>query len=147
MDDTPLDLGPEDLLDSLQKSAARVSKPRLSKLVEENMSMNEIGPRFVLVPIKIFEGSFGGATIWENAGKLNQASKSDLAADIIVVAADFITPTAKLANTKLLKATEYKGRKNADAVRKDRKEYLHVQEQANHVSSGRAALSKRRVFA
>jgi ribosome biogenesis protein BRX1 len=26
----------------------------------------EIGPRFVLNPIKIFNGSFGGATLWEN---------------------------------------------------------------------------------
>lgn len=32
--------------------------------------MNEIGPRFVLVPVKIFEGSFGGAVIWENPGEI-----------------------------------------------------------------------------
>lgn len=25
-----------------------------------------IGPRFVLNPIKVFDGSFGGETIWEN---------------------------------------------------------------------------------
>lgn len=30
--------------------------------------MNEIGPRFVLTPVKIFEGSFGGAVVWENKG-------------------------------------------------------------------------------
>lgn len=34
------------------------------------MSLNEIGPRFVLVPVKIFEGSFGGAVVWENKGEL-----------------------------------------------------------------------------
>lgn len=28
----------------------------------------EIGPRFVMTPVKIFEGSFGGATIYENPG-------------------------------------------------------------------------------
>jgi hypothetical protein len=33
------------------------------------MSLSEIGPRFVLVPVKIFEGSFGGATIYENKGE------------------------------------------------------------------------------
>ena len=32
------------------------------------MSLNEIGPRFVLQPVKIFEGSFNGATIYENKG-------------------------------------------------------------------------------
>ncbi|GAA97361.1 uncharacterized protein L969DRAFT_87297 [Mixia osmundae IAM 14324] len=30
------------------------------------MTLSEIGPRFVLVPIKIFEGSFGGATLYAN---------------------------------------------------------------------------------
>ena len=37
----------------------------------ETMSMNEIGPRFVLVPVNIFEGSFGGAVVWENKGALH----------------------------------------------------------------------------
>lgn len=30
----------------------------------------EIGPRFVLTPIRIFEGAFGGATVFSNPGKL-----------------------------------------------------------------------------
>lgn len=29
----------------------------------------EIGPRFVMTPIRIFEGSFGGATLYENPGE------------------------------------------------------------------------------
>lgn len=29
----------------------------------------EIGPRFVLTPIRVFEGSFSGATVFENAGE------------------------------------------------------------------------------
>lgn len=32
------------------------------------MTLNEIGPRFVLQPVKIFEGSFNGATLYENKG-------------------------------------------------------------------------------
>lgn len=32
-------------------------------------SLVEIGPRFVLTPIRIFEGSFGGPTIFANPGK------------------------------------------------------------------------------
>lgn len=33
-------------------------------------SLVEIGPRFVLTPIRIFEGAFGGATVFSNPGKL-----------------------------------------------------------------------------
>lgn len=32
-------------------------------------SLVEIGPRFVLTPIRIFEGAFGGATVFSNPGK------------------------------------------------------------------------------
>jgi ribosome biogenesis protein BRX1 len=34
------------------------------------MSLVEIGPRFVLTPIRIFEGAFGGATVFSNPGGL-----------------------------------------------------------------------------
>jgi ribosome biogenesis protein BRX1 len=33
----------------------------------KDTSLIEVGPRFVLVPIRIFNGSFGGATIYQNA--------------------------------------------------------------------------------
>ncbi|XP_067935786.1 ribosome biogenesis protein BRX1 homolog [Watersipora subatra] len=36
------------------------------QIVEESGSLVEIGPRFVLNPVKIFAGSFGGATLWQN---------------------------------------------------------------------------------
>nr|CAG4644856.1 EOG090X07MB [Leptodora kindtii] len=36
------------------------------QIIEEDGQMAEIGPRFVLNPIKIFNGSFGGETLWEN---------------------------------------------------------------------------------
>jgi len=32
-------------------------------------SLTEIGPRFVLTPIRIFEGAFGGATVFSNPGE------------------------------------------------------------------------------
>jgi ribosome biogenesis protein BRX1 len=71
--DQPLDLSVSDEAAAAAAAAAdkyKGSKPKnaTSKLAEENMSMNEIGPRFVLVPVKIFEGSFGGAVVWENPG-------------------------------------------------------------------------------
>jgi ribosome biogenesis protein BRX1 len=36
------------------------------QIVEESGALAEIGPRFALNPIKIFEGSFTGATLWTN---------------------------------------------------------------------------------
>nr|CAG4651891.1 EOG090X07MB [Triops cancriformis] len=36
------------------------------QIVEEDGQMAEIGPRFVMNPIKLFEGSFGGQVLWEN---------------------------------------------------------------------------------
>jgi len=56
-------------------------------LREEDGSLAEIGPRFVLNPIKIFEGSFGGRTLWENG--------------------DYVTPTAHRAMLKKMKAGKY----------------------------------------
>ncbi len=32
----------------------------------KDTSLVEIGPRFVLVPIRIFSGSMGGATLYQN---------------------------------------------------------------------------------
>jgi ribosome biogenesis protein BRX1 len=34
---------------------------------QSDISLTEVGPRFVLDPIKVFQGSFGGVTLWENA--------------------------------------------------------------------------------
>ncbi|KAF8334239.1 Brix-domain-containing protein [Cantharellus anzutake] len=38
------------------------------------MSLVEIGPRFVLTPIRVFEGAFNGATIYTNKGFITPAS-------------------------------------------------------------------------
>ncbi|KAK3090971.1 hypothetical protein FSP39_016123, partial [Pinctada imbricata] len=36
------------------------------QILEEDGSLAEIGPRFVLNPIKMFDGSFGGTTLYQN---------------------------------------------------------------------------------
>ena len=42
-------------------------------------SLVEIGPRFVLTPIRIFEGAFGGATVFSNPGTCSdKGSRPDL---------------------------------------------------------------------
>lgn len=35
-----------------------------------DMKLVEIGPRFVLTPIRIFEGAFSGVTVYSNPGEL-----------------------------------------------------------------------------
>uniref|UniRef100_A0A182PB64 Ribosome biogenesis protein BRX1 homolog n=1 Tax=Anopheles epiroticus TaxID=199890 RepID=A0A182PB64_9DIPT len=37
------------------------------QILSEDGGLTEVGPRFVMNPIKIFSGSFGGDPIWENA--------------------------------------------------------------------------------
>merc|ERR1711862_1056816 len=47
-------------------------------LPEEDGSLAEIGPRFVLNPIKIFEASFSGETLWENPRYMTPAATRSL---------------------------------------------------------------------
>jgi len=56
-------------------------------LPDEDGSLAEIGPRFVLNPIKIFDASFSGQTLWENPS--------------------YITPAASRALMKKMKAGKY----------------------------------------
>lgn len=57
-------------LASLAEVEGKDGKKRKSKDAEEVApTLVEIGPRMVLTPIRIFEGSFGGATVYENPGK------------------------------------------------------------------------------
>lgn len=36
------------------------------QILSEDGALAEVGPRFVMNPVKIFDGSFGGAALWEN---------------------------------------------------------------------------------
>ncbi|KAH9950254.1 ribosome biogenesis protein BRX1 [Amylocystis lapponica] len=65
-------------------------------------SLVEIGPRFVLTPIRIFEGAFGGATVYSNP--------------------EFISPTAVRSALKREKGNKYKSRKHAELERSGRQE-------------------------
>ncbi|KAL6301768.1 Brix domain-containing protein [Sparassis latifolia] len=65
-------------------------------------SLVEIGPRFVLTPIRIFEGAFSGATVYSNP--------------------EFISPAAVRMAQKREKGNKYKSRKHAQLERSSRKE-------------------------
>ncbi|CAG9829907.1 unnamed protein product [Diabrotica balteata] len=43
------------------------------QILSEDGALAEVGPRFVLNPVKIFSGSFGGVALWENASYVSPA--------------------------------------------------------------------------
>ena len=65
-------------------------------------SLVEIGPRFVLNPIRIFRGSFGGQTLYKNP--------------------DFVSPNDIRSQEKAEHGNAYIGRKDNEKKRKQRKE-------------------------
>ena len=71
-------------------------------------SLIEIGPRFVLNPIRIFRGSFGGQTLWQND--------------------DFMNPNVIRSMEMKKKGEEYARRKGAERERKRRKEAIVLPE-------------------
>eukprot|EP01085_Mycamoeba_gemmipara_P000487 Mycagemm_TRINITY_DN10387_c0_g5::TRINITY_DN10387_c0_g5_i1::g.487::m.487 type:complete len:327 gc:universal TRINITY_DN10387_c0_g5_i1:103-1083(+) len=71
------------------------------------MSLVEIGPRVVLNPIKVFAGSFGGATLWENPF--------------------YVSPNQVRKTQYLEKAGKYKQRKITDEEQKERKKQRVVE--------------------
>jgi len=71
-------------------------------------SLVEIGPRFVLNPIRIFGGSFWGQTLYQNA--------------------DFVSPNDKRSERLRGKGDEYQQRKDNQKDRKERKENIVVPE-------------------
>lgn len=75
---------------------------------EENTSLVEIGPRFVLNPIRIFRGSFGGQTLYLNP--------------------DFVSPNEIRASEKKRKGMSYEQRKEAQKKRKTRQENMVLPE-------------------
>jgi len=67
-----------------------------------NTSLIEIGPRFVLTPIRIFEGAFGGATVFSNP--------------------EFITPAAVRSAANRVQGNKYRQRKQDETERGERRE-------------------------
>ena len=85
-------------------------------------SLVEIGPRFVLTPIRIFEGAFGGATVFANPGTHHPAAADDC--DCLVVLkrhfiffAEFVSPALVRSARRKEKGERYKERKLAQEER------------------------------
>lgn len=90
------------------------------------MSLVEIGPRFVLTPIRIFEGAFSGATVYSNPGLLILGDNTYQS--LILSQLEFITPTAIRSEIKQKKGNKYRIRKEAEVESARRKE-LHKREE------------------
>ncbi|KDQ60893.1 hypothetical protein JAAARDRAFT_31895 [Jaapia argillacea MUCL 33604] len=74
----------------------------------------EIGPRFVLTPIRIFEGAFSGATVFSNP--------------------EFVSPAAIRSAMTKDRGDKYRIRKQAQEERKGRQERRHLEEDELAVS-------------
>ncbi|OCF43813.1 ribosome biogenesis protein BRX1 [Kwoniella heveanensis CBS 569] len=83
-------------------------------------SLVEIGPRFVLTPIRIFEGSFGGPTLYSNA--------------------EFISPAATRASHKKAAGEKYRVRKHGEEKREERRKRIRE-------DVGEDELARKKVFA
>lgn len=70
----------------------------------EATQLIEVGPRFVLTPIRIFAGSFGGPTLYTNPR--------------------YVSPNTARADLKATAGSKYVARKAAEAFRKEKDEVL-----------------------
>jgi len=68
------------------------------KVTLDDVSLVEVGPRFVMNPVKMFAGSFGGAVLYENP--------------------EYISPNAIRADQKKKASSKYGGKVKAKARRK-----------------------------
>jgi ribosome biogenesis protein BRX1 len=86
--------------DSIAAELDKSKKPS----AEQQPTLVEIGPRMVLTPIRIFEGSFGGATLFENP--------------------EYISPNAQRHDERRQKGEEYKDKTNTSLAREAKRQKL-----------------------
>ena len=96
------------------------------------MSLVEIGPRFVLTPIRIFEGAFNGATVYSNPGQC--LLQFPVAASDFNPPTEFVSPAAVRSAIKREKGMKYGGRKDAEREQSHRKESRKLPENELAVS-------------
>lgn len=97
-------------------------------------SLVEIGPRFVLTPIRIFEGAFGGVTVYSNPGSLLCPSVKMPFLTGNTNVAEYITPTTIRRLVKQNKGDRYGKRKDAQQDNARRKALRRREEDALAVS-------------
>ena len=94
------------ILEEAPTNAKEAREERRSTGSDRATNLVEIGPRFVLNPIRIFRGSFGGQTLYQNS--------------------EYVNPNVVRAQMRREKGRAYEVRKGAERMRKKRKEELVV---------------------
>jgi ribosome biogenesis protein BRX1 len=95
-------------------------------------SLVEIGPRFVLTPIRIFEGAFGGATVYSNPGSYTGANM--FLAHELTSQIEFVTPASVRSVIRHARGDKYRQRKEAQEETSKRKVLRKRDEDALAVS-------------
>ncbi|KAF8629998.1 hypothetical protein AX15_003169 [Amanita polypyramis BW_CC] len=91
-----------------------IEKDPLQPNGPQQTTLVEIGPRFVLAPIRIFEGAFGGATVYSNP--------------------EFVSPSAVRSMLRREKGSKYNRRKDAEQEMVKRKQSRKLPEDELAVS-------------
>jgi len=91
------------------EEAQAAKQTATGKKGETNLSLVEIGPRFVMTPIVILEGSFGGPVIYENK--------------------EFVSPNQVRAEMRLARAGTYRHRSDQGAERTTRRDELGLSQE------------------
>ena len=94
------------ILEEAPATAKEAAEARKATGSDRPTSLVEIGPRFVLNPIRIFRGSFGGQTLYQNP--------------------EYVNPNLVRAEQRREKGFSYEKRKGSERLRKKRKEDLVV---------------------
>lgn len=94
------------ILEEAPTNAKEAREERRSTGSDRATNLVEIGPRFVLNPIRIFRGAFGGQTLYQNS--------------------EYVNPNVLRAQMRREKGRAYEVRKGAERMRKKRKEELVV---------------------
>ena len=87
-----------------EKEEGEKAKPTKGKDKSPELSLVEIGPRFVLTPIVILEGSFGGPVIYENK--------------------EYVSPNQVRREIRINKAGRYTHRRNVENEREAKRSKL-----------------------
>ena len=108
-----------------KKTKKKKEKERTTPHQQTELSLVEIGPRFVLTPIVILEGSFGGPVIYENK--------------------EFVSPNQVRREARISKAGRYRARNEQDVEGKGRRGDLGLRTGVGRRERG--ALEERVLFA
>jgi ribosome biogenesis protein BRX1 len=101
-----------------------IEKDPLQPSGPPKMSLVEIGPRFVLTPIRIFEGAFSGATVFSNPGTSGSCFAAACIEHVLTFVTEFISPAAVRSAVRREQGDRYRVRKEAEQDRASRREGL-----------------------